>query len=157
MRETAIETGRVRGIACGWPSITAFYGIPYAAPPVGELRCFTCMAERPTTGTRRCTVNPVIGREIEGTEVTPAAVKKRVVVVGGGLAGCECAVHLVEMRDALAVDCNIRTGPSSCRKWTSSPLYTWSTPPTPAARYGIHSLVYCLQTGRLKSGVIGPS
>lgn len=38
MRETTIETGRVRGIACGWPSITAFYGIPYAAPPVGELR-----------------------------------------------------------------------------------------------------------------------
>ncbi len=35
------------------------------------LRCFTCMAERPTTGTRRCTVNPVIGREIEGTEATP--------------------------------------------------------------------------------------
>ena len=29
------------------------------------------MAERPTTGTRRCTVNPVIGREIEGTEATP--------------------------------------------------------------------------------------
>lgn len=58
------------------------------------LRCFTCMAERPTTGTRRCTVNPLIGRECEGTEVLPAARKKRVVVVGGGLAGCECAVHL---------------------------------------------------------------
>ena len=27
------------------------------------LRCFTCMAERPTTGTRRCAVNPLIGRE----------------------------------------------------------------------------------------------
>lgn len=38
MRETRIETGAVRGVACGWPSITAFYGIPYAAPPVGELR-----------------------------------------------------------------------------------------------------------------------
>ena len=24
------------------------------------LRCFTCMAERPTTQTRRCTVNPLI-------------------------------------------------------------------------------------------------
>lgn len=38
MRQTQIETGAVRGVACGWPSITAFYGIPYAAPPVGELR-----------------------------------------------------------------------------------------------------------------------
>ena len=43
-----------------------------------------------------------------------------VVVLGGGLAGCECAVHLgmdgkkvhlVEMRDTLAPDCNIRHRP----------------------------------------------
>lgn len=38
MRETTTEAGRVQGVACGWPSITAFYGIPYAAPPVGDLR-----------------------------------------------------------------------------------------------------------------------
>ena len=55
------------------------------------LRCFTCMAERPTTQTRRCTVNPLIGREIEGTEVLPAAVKKKVLVVGGGVAGLKAA------------------------------------------------------------------
>ncbi len=51
------------------------------------LRCFTCMAERAATGTRRCTVNPLIGREIEGTEVQPAPVKKRVLVAGGGPGG----------------------------------------------------------------------
>lgn len=56
------------------------------------LRCFTCMAERPTTQTRRCTVNPVIGREIEGTEVLPALRKKKVLVVGGGVAGLKAAV-----------------------------------------------------------------
>lgn len=56
------------------------------------LRCFTCMAERPTTGTRRCTVNPLIGRECEGTEVLPAARKKRVVVVGGGVGGMKAAL-----------------------------------------------------------------
>lgn len=56
------------------------------------LRCFTCMAERPTTQTRRCTVNPLIGREIEGTEVLPAARKKKVLIAGGGVAGLQAAV-----------------------------------------------------------------
>lgn len=56
------------------------------------LRCFVCMAERPTTQTRRCCVNPLIGREIEGTEVLPAARKKKVLVAGGGVAGLEAAV-----------------------------------------------------------------
>ena len=56
------------------------------------LRCFTCMAERPTTGTRRCTVNPLIGRECEGTDVLPAARKKKVVVAGGGVSGMKAAI-----------------------------------------------------------------
>lgn len=56
------------------------------------LRCFTCMAERPTTGTRRCTVNPLIGRECEGMDVQPAAKKKNVVVVGGGVGGMKAAI-----------------------------------------------------------------
>ena len=46
------------------------------------------------TFTRRCAVNPLIGREIEGMEVLPARQSKKVMVVGGGLAGCECAIHL---------------------------------------------------------------
>ena len=56
------------------------------------LRCYTCMAERPTTFTRRCAVNPIIGREIEGMEVLPAARKRKVLVVGAGVAGLEAAV-----------------------------------------------------------------
>ena len=56
------------------------------------LRCFTCMAERPTTGTRRCTVNPLIGRECEGMDVKPAAKSKKVLIVGGGVAGMKAAV-----------------------------------------------------------------
>ena len=60
------------------------------------LRCFTCMAERPTTGTRRCTVNPLIGRECEGMEVRPAAKAKKVVVVGGGVGGMKAAITAAE-------------------------------------------------------------
>ena len=39
------------------------------------------MAERAVTSTRRCTVNPLIGRELDGTEVLPAANRKS---PGGG-------------------------------------------------------------------------
>lgn len=74
------------------------------------LRCFTCMAERAATSTRRCTVNPLIGREMEGVEVQPAPVKKKVLVAGGGPGGLYAAytaarrghqVILCEKSDAL--------------------------------------------------------
>ena len=55
------------------------------------LRCFTCMAERAATSTRRCTVNPLIGREDEGDVVYPAPVKKKVLVAGGGPGGLYAA------------------------------------------------------------------
>lgn len=55
------------------------------------LRCFTCMAERAATATRRCTVNPLIGRELDGVEVTPAPVKKKVLIAGGGPGGLYAA------------------------------------------------------------------
>lgn len=55
------------------------------------LRCFTCMAERAATATRRCTVNPLIGRELEGHEVTPAPVRRKVLVAGGGPGGLYAA------------------------------------------------------------------
>lgn len=56
------------------------------------LRCFTCMAERAMTSTRRCTVNPLIGREMDGTEVIPTANPKKVLVAGGGPGGLEAAL-----------------------------------------------------------------
>ena len=55
------------------------------------LRCFTCMAERAATSTRRCTVNPLIGREMDGTEIYPAPVKKKVLVAGAGPGGLYAA------------------------------------------------------------------
>lgn len=56
------------------------------------LRCFTCMAERVQTATRRCTVNPLIGRELDGMEMTRAAVSKKVLVAGGGPGGLQAAL-----------------------------------------------------------------
>lgn len=61
------------------------------------LRCFTCMAERAATSTRRCTVNPLIGREMEGCEVRKAPEQKKVVVVGGGPGGLKAA-HTAALR-----------------------------------------------------------
>ena len=60
------------------------------------LRCFVCMAERAATTTRRCTVNPLIGRESEGFDVQPAAKPKKVVVVGGGPGGLKAATTAAE-------------------------------------------------------------
>ena len=61
------------------------------------LRCFTCMAERAATSTRRCTVNPIIGREMEGCEVPKAPESQKVVVVGGGPGGLKAA-HTAALR-----------------------------------------------------------
>ncbi len=58
---------------------------------VRYLRCLPCMAERVATSTRRCTVNPLIGRECGGTEVLPAPTQKKVLVVGGGPSGLYAA------------------------------------------------------------------
>lgn len=55
------------------------------------LRCFTCMAERAVTSTRRCTVNPLIGREMEGDEIRPVSVPRKVLVAGGGPGGLYAA------------------------------------------------------------------
>lgn len=54
LRETKVENGRVKGVACGWPGITAYYGIPYAAPPVGPLRWHEPMPAADWQGVRDC-------------------------------------------------------------------------------------------------------
>lgn len=67
---------------------------------LGEIRrCIACTrcideASEPSTQpyTPVCSINPVIGNELRWErEYRPAATPKRVVVVGGGIAGCEAA------------------------------------------------------------------
>ena len=43
------------------------------------------------TSTRRCAVNPMIGRELDGMEILPARQKKKVLVVGAGPGGLKAA------------------------------------------------------------------
>ncbi|MDR2610895.1 MAG: FAD-dependent oxidoreductase [Clostridiales Family XIII bacterium] len=56
------------------------------------IRCFTCHSERIQTQTRICSVNPVIGREIENRNAFPPTTPKKVLIAGGGPAGMKCAV-----------------------------------------------------------------
>lgn len=59
------------------------------------ISCIECMQgssrRRQGGGARRCSVNAATGREREFLEIKPAAVKKRVMVVGGGPGGMEAA------------------------------------------------------------------
>jgi para-nitrobenzyl esterase len=51
-----IDSGRIRGAALADPAgVRVFRGIPYAAPPVGELRWRPPRAVRPWQGVRDCT------------------------------------------------------------------------------------------------------
>jgi 2,4-dienoyl-CoA reductase-like NADH-dependent reductase (Old Yellow Enzyme family)/thioredoxin reductase len=56
------------------------------------MRCYACMAERGKTKTRRCALNPQIGREIEGLDMPPAPKRRKVLVAGGGPGGMEAAL-----------------------------------------------------------------
>ena len=58
------------------------------------IGCLMCLAKLFANQPYICTVNPVLGHEIEPEyHIRPASRKKRVVVVGAGLAGLECAIN----------------------------------------------------------------
>ena len=54
IKETQIENGRVRGVAGADPRIISYKGIPFAAPPVGELRWRAPQPAQDWTGILDC-------------------------------------------------------------------------------------------------------
>lgn len=60
------------------------------------VRCLVCHDQTSTTRNIRCTVNPVIGRELEHNSAFPSTTPKKVLVVGGGPAGLEAACTAAE-------------------------------------------------------------
>jgi len=56
------------------------------------LRCFNCNKQTRNFYPIRCSVNPVIGREINYADIRPAREKKKVVIIGGGPAGMQAAL-----------------------------------------------------------------
>jgi 2,4-dienoyl-CoA reductase-like NADH-dependent reductase (Old Yellow Enzyme family)/thioredoxin reductase len=95
-----LAEGRADFIAMGRPLLTDAE-LPNKAKR-GELQeirrciycCNGCIHNR-LEGRNRCAVNPTLGQELE-YRLQPAPVKKRIIVVGGGLAGMEAAWILAE-------------------------------------------------------------
>ena len=54
LRETVIESGKVRGVRGNNPRFTVYKGVPYAAPPVGPLRWHRPQPAAPWEGVRDC-------------------------------------------------------------------------------------------------------
>ncbi len=67
LRQTKTENGQVRGIPSSDPLVTVYRGIPFAAPPVGELRWRAPQPASDWAGVRICdTFGPISMQETPG-------------------------------------------------------------------------------------------
>jgi 2,4-dienoyl-CoA reductase-like NADH-dependent reductase (Old Yellow Enzyme family)/thioredoxin reductase len=60
------------------------------------MRCLACFSELMNTGQFYCAINPEIGREAETKLVMKPALKKKVLIAGGGVAGMQAALTCAE-------------------------------------------------------------
>ena len=60
------------------------------------LRCDTCTENVSHFYPLICAVNPLVGREMEMTEILPAKTPRKVAVIGGGIGGMEAALVAAE-------------------------------------------------------------
>ncbi len=54
LRTVTVETGKLKGLIGKDPRVTVFRGVPYAKPPVGELRWKAPQPAEPWEGVRKC-------------------------------------------------------------------------------------------------------
>lgn len=97
MMEAAIAEGKADMVALGRQSLAdpdlANKGKAGCADEVRPCqRCATCQSGRFTLGTARCAVNPEMGREYEMQFMSPAAVRRKVIIAGGGPGGMQAAI-----------------------------------------------------------------
>jgi len=60
------------------------------------MRCLNCFSNLHNTGQFRCAINPETGFEAEMKYAIPPAVKKKVLIAGGGVAGMQAALTCAE-------------------------------------------------------------
>ena len=60
------------------------------------MRCLTCFSVHISTNQFMCTVNPVIGHEIDTRWQIPPAIPKKVLIAGGGVGGMQAAITAAE-------------------------------------------------------------
>ena len=60
------------------------------------MRCLNCFSYLLRGGQFYCAINPETGREAEMNQAIPPAVKKKVLIAGGGVAGMQAALTCVE-------------------------------------------------------------
>jgi NADPH-dependent 2,4-dienoyl-CoA reductase/sulfur reductase-like enzyme len=92
--ETTLKAGKADFISMARASLADPY-LPNktAAGAYDDIvRCIGCAQGCPYTGQpMRCVVNPMLGREYE-FDLTPVQKTKKIIVVGGGISGCEAAI-----------------------------------------------------------------
>lgn len=96
------EKALAEGVIDFWEVCRPFLSDPQLLHKVEEDRldeikpcigCMMCLAKLFANQPYICTVNPVLGHEVEPEyRIVPSVRKKKVMVIGGGLAGMECAI-----------------------------------------------------------------
>lgn len=65
------------------------------------LRCLSCFSSELSNGEPYCAINPESGRELEMKYDIPAAFKKKVLVIGGGVGGMQAALTCADRGHAV--------------------------------------------------------